>query len=93
MKKLGKIFITTALVLCGLSLFVIAPRIWGKADMSAFSGVRFAHRGYFDNESDAPENSLPSFEKPLKTAMALNWMYSCPVMGWPWFSTMLTLNE
>ena len=46
-----------------LAEFLIMPRMSSKPDMSAFEGVTFAHRGYFDNESAAPENSLASFEK------------------------------
>ena len=60
-----------ALVLCGIVLFLIAPRISGKADMTAFNVVNFAHRGYFDNESDAPENSLPSFEKAIENGYGI----------------------
>ena len=66
MKKIVKILIILILVLTGLFLFLIAPRIKNKPDMTAFRDVKFAHRGYFDNENGIPENSIPSFEKAIQ---------------------------
>ena len=40
----------------------ITPKILITNDMSAMEGAKFAHRGYFDNASEAPENSLLSFQ-------------------------------
>ena len=60
MKKVG-IGVAIALLVLGLIyLFLIAPRMFGRADLSAFEGVTFAHRGHH-NEQVIPENSLASF--------------------------------
>lgn len=40
----------------------IAPKTLITNDLSAVEGYAFAHRGFFDNASDAPENSLKSFQ-------------------------------
>lgn len=39
----------------------IAPKTLITNDMSAMEGWNFAHRGFHDNASNAPENSLQSF--------------------------------
>ncbi|MBR4026881.1 MAG: glycerophosphodiester phosphodiesterase [Lachnospiraceae bacterium] len=44
---------------------MITPRIFKKPDRTPFFGVHYAHRGLFDNHSDAPENSLPAFQKAV----------------------------
>lgn len=46
-------------------LFMIAPRMINKADRTPFYNVHYAHRGLFDNKSDAPENSLAAFQKAV----------------------------
>lgn len=46
-------------------LFLIAPRIFGKPDRTPLYGVHYAHRGLFDNNSQAPENSLPAFKRAV----------------------------
>ena len=71
MKKLARIFVAVLLVICLLSGFLVAPRMFSKPETSAFSGVMFAHRGYFDNTSDAPENSLPAFEKAMEKGFGI----------------------
>lgn len=58
-----------ALLLIGLILFLIAPA--RKADMSAFEGHDFAHRGLHDNAGDAPENSLRAFEKACQAGYGI----------------------
>ena len=65
MKKTGKKLLLILAVVFGVYLFLISPRIFSKPDMSAFENVAFAHRGFFDNESGIPENSLPSFENAI----------------------------
>lgn len=45
----------------GLFLFCIAPR--RHRDTAPFSYTMFAHRGLHTKDSDAPENSLASFER------------------------------
>ncbi len=56
----------TLLVIVMVYLYLIAPRMFGKPERSAFYGVHYAHRGLFDNESDAPENSLAAFRKAVE---------------------------
>lgn len=71
MRKIIKIVFAVLLVLTGLFLFLIAPRMTDKPDMSAFKGVKFAHRGYFDNRNNIPENSLLSFEKAIENGYGI----------------------
>lgn len=59
------IIITAALLLAAVYLFLIAPRMIGKPDVSALRGVHYAHRGLHDNKSDAPENSMKAFQKAV----------------------------
>ena len=46
-------------------LFVIAPRIFGKPDVTPLLNTHYAHRGLHDNETDAPENSIAAFQKAV----------------------------
>ena len=52
-------------------LFLIAPRRFGKPDRRPFYGKHYAHRGLFDNESDAPENSLPAFRLAVENGYGI----------------------
>ena len=61
MKILEPILLSTPLVY----LFMVAPRMINKADRTPFYNVHYAHRGLFDNKSDAPENSLAAFQKAV----------------------------
>lgn len=62
MKKAVTILILVILALVLLYLFLIAPRVFNKPDMSVLEGYHYAHRGYFDNETETPENSLAAFQ-------------------------------
>ena len=54
------------IILLVLYLLLVAPKMIHRADRSSFLKNRFyAHRGLFDNESDAPENSLAAFRKAM----------------------------
>ena len=46
-------------------LLMIMPRMVGKPDTKPFKNHLYAHRGLFDNESDAPENSMKAFKKAV----------------------------
>ena len=63
--------ITTLFIIIALYLFLICPRIFDRPDISPFLGIHYAHRGLFDNKSDAPENSLPAFEKACQKGYAI----------------------
>jgi len=52
-------------ILLAAYLFLIAPRIFGRPDVSSLLDHHYAHRGLHDNESDAPENSMPAFKKAV----------------------------
>ena len=61
-----KILLIVIFLLLVLYLFLAAPRMVGRADRSAMLEHRFyAHRGLFDNESEAPENSLAAFKRAV----------------------------
>ncbi len=70
MKILG-FWIIVLLVLIVLYLFMVAPRLFGKPDRKPFFGVYYAHRGLFDNKSDAPENSLKAFAKAVEAGYGI----------------------
>lgn len=53
-----KILFITIIILLVLYLFLIAPRMVKKPDYNKLKGIHYAHRGLFDNNSNAPENSL-----------------------------------
>ena len=61
-----KIVLIMLIILLVLYLLLVAPKMIHRADRSSFLKNRFyAHRGLFDNESDAPENSLAAFKKAM----------------------------
>lgn len=60
-----KILLLILLCIFLLYLFLIAPRMLKRADRTPFMGYHYAHRGLFDNTSDAPENSLLAFQKAV----------------------------
>lgn len=61
------------LILCFISLylFAIMPRMLHRPDKSSFEGWLYAHRGLFDNSSQAPENSLPAFRKAVENGFGI----------------------
>lgn len=64
MQILGTIVITLFILLL-LYLFMIAPRMTNKPTRTPFFDTYYAHRGLFDNRSNAPENSLAAFQKAV----------------------------
>ena len=66
-----KTLLIVLLVLLVLYLFLIAPRMFGKPDRSRFMGVHYAHRGLFDNASDAPENSLAAIRLAVENGYGI----------------------
>ncbi len=57
--------------LIALYFFLIAPRMLNKPDRTPFYGVHYAHRGLFDNDTDAPENSLRAFQKAVEAGYGI----------------------
>ena len=47
-------------------LFSIAPNNKSKERTEKLMGKHYAHRGFHDNNSDAPENSMKAFYKAVK---------------------------
>ena len=54
-----------AAALCGIYLLMIRPCVSRSAEFAPFENTMIAHRGLFDNNSDAPENTLPAFEAAI----------------------------
>lgn len=52
-------------------LFLICPRVFNKPDRTPLYGVHYAHRGLFDNDSDAPENSLAAIKKAVQAGYGI----------------------
>lgn len=61
----------TVVALAAIYVFLIAPRMFGKPDCSFLRGVKYAHRGLFDNDSDAPENSLKAITKAVENGYGI----------------------
>ena len=54
-----------------LYLFLIAPRVIHKADRTPFLNRHYAHRGLFDNATEAPENSLAAIRKAVEAGYGI----------------------
>lgn len=63
--------IIAILILASVYLFLVAPRMFGKPDRTCLYGVHYAHRGLFDNETDAPENSLRAIRKAVQAGYGI----------------------
>ena len=59
------LFICILVGLIAIYLFLIMPRIIKKPKRDHLMGYYYAHRGLFDNNSDAPENSLKAFKNAV----------------------------
>lgn len=59
------------LILAAVYLFLIAPRMFHKPDRSKLYGVHYAHRGLFDNKTDAPENSLAAIRLAVENGYGI----------------------
>ncbi len=51
--------------LAGLYLFMTGPRMFGRPKAEPHLNCLYAHRGLFDNASDAPENTMAAFRKAV----------------------------
>lgn len=54
-----------------LYLLMVMPRVFGKSDTEKFMQHLYAHRGLFDNETDAPENSMKAFQKAVDAGFGI----------------------
>ena len=69
--KILLIIFGIVIVLLLAYLFMICPRVIHKPDTSALLGVHYAHRGLFNNQSNAPENSLNAFRKAVESGYGI----------------------
>lgn len=62
-----------ASVITGIGyLFTIMPRMVGRPNFELIEKKRlYAHRGLFDNETDAPENSIRAFKKAVDAGFGI----------------------
>lgn len=61
-----KVLLILLVIFLAVYFVLVAPRMIHRADRTPFMGTPFyAHRGLFDNESNAPENSLAAFQKAV----------------------------
>lgn len=65
------VILVTIVILIILYLLMIMPRMFGKPSTEAFMNHLYAHRGLFDNESDAPENSMKAFRKAVEAGFGI----------------------
>lgn len=54
------------LIFVVLYLLAIMPRMLKRPDLSLLTTEYYAHRGLHDNADDAPENSMPAFQKAVE---------------------------
>ena len=66
------IYIAAALlVIAGAFLFMVWPNLGRRERMKPFEAQYIAHRGLHDNATDAPENSLPAFQKAVENGYGI----------------------
>ena len=63
------LYVLAALFL--LYLFAIMPRVAGRPDRTPFKNVHYAHRGFHDNKTEAPENSMAAFRKAVEAGYGI----------------------
>lgn len=54
-----------------LYMLAIMPRMLFRPDRKPFLHVFYAHRGLYDNETDAPENSMRAFAKAVEAGYGI----------------------
>ena len=54
-----------------LYLTAIMPRTYHGADRRPFIGTLYAHRGLYDNKSQAPENSMAAFRRAVESGYGI----------------------
>ena len=58
-------------VIAGVAVFLKMPGASATEQLKPFMEQPIAHRGYFDNDSDAPENSLAAFQRAIDHGYAI----------------------
>lgn len=71
MKKLLIGIVVVIVVLVGVYAFMAAPGAKATEQLQPFTQQPIAHRGYFDNETGLPENSLSAFERAIQMNYAI----------------------
>lgn len=66
-----KYILIILLLLVLFYLFLIAPRMFAKPDRSKLLGRHYAHRGLFNNNGPAPENSLAAFRLAVENGYGI----------------------
>lgn len=56
---------------CVLYLLAVMPRMANRPDMGLLDRKYFAHRGLHDDGDDAPENSMPAFERAVEAGYGI----------------------
>ena len=69
--KLAIVLSVCLLVFVMLYLLMIMPRMMHKPDTAPFLKWLYAHRGLYDNRSDAPENSMRAFRKAVDAGFGI----------------------
>lgn len=64
------IFIAATVIVL-VYLFMIFPNPMRRKHLSAFSEKYIAHRGLFDNNTTAPENTIPAFRKAVEKSYGI----------------------
>lgn len=65
------VVVITIVIFMIFYLLMIMPRMCKKPDTEAFMQHLYAHRGLFDNESEAPENSMQAFKKAVDAGFGI----------------------
>ena len=61
-----KVVCILIVILLALYLLAIMPRMMHRPDLEPFKGRLYAHRGLYDNATEAPENSMAAFRKAVE---------------------------
>lgn len=59
------------LLAAALYFWMIMPRMNHRPDMTYFRKWMYAHRGLYDNSSEAPENSMRAFQKAVEAGFGI----------------------
>lgn len=66
------LIILAVIALLSITYFIlVAPRMFNRPDYSILKKYHYAHRGLFDNASNAPENSLAAFKKATENGYGI----------------------